>query len=277
MRITSSSNGLRNVGTFCAKERTKVVNITSPVSAKLAKGMLVTCKLCKKEKDLMKSHIIPEFIYKSLYDEKHRFHEISADKNKKNGLLQKGVREHLLCNDCEHHFSKYETYASLVLNGGYSLKVRNEGRLIHLEGVEYSKFKLFALSILWRAGVSNLGLFSQVKLGLHEEILRKMLLNNDPGEEHIYPFILSPIVQENSVQEALIVQPTWTRLGNHYAYRFVFGGMAWVFVVSSHRAPKEVIVASISKEGKITMLPWALSDMKFIVHMAQELTASGKL
>ena len=237
----------------------------------------MTCKLCKKEKDLRQSHIIPEFMYTSLYDEKHRFHEISTDKNKKNRLPQKGVRERLLCNDCEQQLSKHETYASLVFNGGYSLKIRNEGRLIHLEGLEYSKFKLFALSILWRAGVSNLDVFSQIKLGPHEEILRKMVLNNDPGADDIYPFILSPIVHEKSVQEALIVKPTWTRLGNHYAYRFVFGGIAWVFVVSSHQAPKEVIGASISKEGKITMLPWALSDMKFIVKMAQELTQSGKL
>jgi hypothetical protein len=229
------------------------------------------------EKALRKSHIIPEFIYSSLYDEKHRFHEISTDKNKKNKLPQKGVREPLLCNDCEQLLSKHETYASLVLNGGYSLKARNEGRLVYLEGLEYSKFKLFALSILWRAGVSNLDFFSQVKLGVHEEILRKMVLHNEPGEEHIYPFILSPIVHENLVQEALIVKPTKTRMGNHHAYRFVFGGIAWIFVVSSHEAPKEVISASISKEGNITMLPWALSDMKFIVHMAQELTQSGEL
>ena len=30
--LTNSSNGLRNVGTFCAKERTKVANITTPFS-----------------------------------------------------------------------------------------------------------------------------------------------------------------------------------------------------------------------------------------------------
>lgn len=237
----------------------------------------MTCKLCQKERELKKSHIIPEFIYSSLYDEKHRFHEISDDVKKKNKLPQKGIREKLLCLECEQHLSKYERYASLILNGGYSLNVRNEGKLIQLNNIDYQKFKLFALSILWRAGVSKRRIFSQVHLGPHEDNIRQMILNENPGAQHQYPFILSPIIHENKIQEALIVAPTWTRLGKHYAYRFVFGGIAWVFVVSGHKAPKVVINASISNQGTLTMLPWELSDMKFITDMAQELAQQGKL
>ena len=223
------------------------------------------------------SHIIPEFIYSSLYDEKHRFHEISDDVKKKNKMPQKGIREKLLCSECEQHLSKYERYASLVLNGGFSLTVRNKGRLVHLGNIDYKKFKLFALSILWRAGVSDLSVFSQVKLGPHEEKLRIMILNDNPGAEHQYPFILSPIIHENEVQEALIVAPTWTRLENHYAYRFVFGGIAWVFVVSGHKAPEVIIYASINSQDELTMIPWELSDLRFITDMAQELAQQGKL
>ncbi|MCP4584464.1 hypothetical protein [Pseudoalteromonas sp.] len=237
----------------------------------------MTCNLCQKERDLKNSHIIPEFIYSSLYDEKHRFHEISDDVKKKNKMPQKGIRERLLCLECEQHLSKYERYASLVLNGGYSITVRNEGRLVHLGNVEYLKFKLFALSVLWRASVSDLGVFCQVKLGPHEEKLRIMILNDDPGTEYQYPFILSPIIHENEVQEALIVAPTWTRLENHFAYRFVFGGIAWVFVVSGHKAPNVIINASINRNGELTMLPWELSDMRFITHMAQKLAQQSKL
>lgn len=237
----------------------------------------MTCRLCEKEVPLKKSHIIPEFLYSSLYDEKHRFHKLSIDENKKNTLPQKGVRELLLCGDCEQRLSKYERYSSLILNGGIELIIKREGRLFHLEGVQYNSFKLFALSILWRASVSNLEMFSQVTLGPHEEVLRKMILNGEPGEECDYPFILSPVIHEGVVQEDLIVQPTRTRLAGHNAYRFVFGGIAWVFVASSHRAPSVIVSASINKLGKLTMLPWALTDMKFIVHMAQELSRQGKV
>ena len=237
----------------------------------------MTCRLCKKEAPLRNSHIIPEFLYSSLYDEKHRFHKISIDKNQKDTLPQKGIREFLLCSKCEQNLSKYERYASLILNGGIVLTVRHEGRLIFLEGIEYKNFKIFALSILWRASVSSLDLFGQVTLGFHEEILRKMVLNGEPGEAHEYPFILSPILHEGEVLEALIVQPTKARLSDHRVYRFVFGGLAWMFVVSSHRVPSVVTSASISNSGMLTMLPWELADMKFITHIAQELSQQGKL
>lgn len=237
----------------------------------------MTCKLCKKDRELKNSHIIPEFIYSALYDDKHRFHVISVNEDEKEKLPQKGVRERLLCAECEQLLSRNERYVSLLLAGSYPVKSRKKGRIIHLEGVDYSKFKLFSLSILWRAGVSSREVFSQVKLGPHEKILRQMVLASDPGEQHSYPFLLSPIVHEKELQKALIVQPTWTRLDNHYAYRFVFGGLAWIYLVSSHRAPKVVLDASIDELGNLTMIECELSDMKFIVHMVQELVKLGKL
>ena len=91
--------------------------------------------------------------------------------------------------------------------------------MIHLSRIEYSKFKPFVLSVLWRAGVSSLDVFDQVKLGLHEEILREMILNDEPGTEGIYPFVLWPFLHQNTVQEAFIVKPIWMRLGDHNAYR----------------------------------------------------------
>ena len=235
------------------------------------------CKLCQKHSELMSSHIIPEFMYSSLYDDKHRFHEISDEIDKKNSFRQKGIRERLLCNQCEQHLSKYESYASRALNSGYDLKVKKEGRLVQISGFDYKKFKLFALSILWRAGISNLDIFDQVRLGRHEEIIRRMIFDNDPGHENIYPFILSPIIYKNILQEALIVKPTPTHIENHYAYRFVFGGLVWVFIVSRHKVPEILVNASIDKDGSLTMIPWQLSDLRFLTHMFEEFAQQGKL
>jgi len=235
------------------------------------------CKLCGQENDLKDSHIIPEFIYTTLYDEKHRFHVISTNKAKKNTLLQKGVREFLLCTNCETLLSKNERYVNLVFSGKIPVKSSKEGKLIHIEGLDYSKFKLFALSILWKAGVSSLPMFEQVQLGPHEKIIRKMVASNDAGQRHEYPFILSPVFHEEELQSSMIIQPTWTRLDGHYAYRFVFGGLAWIFLVSNHRAPPVLLNASISEEGVLTMIESDVSDMRFIVDMAVELKNTGKL
>lgn len=226
---------------------------------------------------LKKSHIIPEFIYRSLYDDKHRFMKIALDTDKKFTYQQKGLREYLLCDSCEQLLSKHERYASLVLNGGAELTIEQKGAHIHLQGIQYASFKLFALSILWRASISNNSTFNQVTLGPHEDKIRQMILNESPGKESEYPFILSPIMHDDIVQTALIIQPTWTRIDKHFTYRFVFGGIAWLFVVSSHTPPSYFIDASIRISNELTMIPWEMSEMPFIIRMAEELSKQGKV
>lgn len=237
----------------------------------------MTCRLCKRDRQLKNSHIIPEFLYSSLYDEKHRFHRISIETDEKNRLIQKGVREYLLCGDCEQKLSKYERYASKVFKGGVELGISHEGNLTHLDGINYVKFKLFSLSILWRASISSLDVFEHINLGPHEESIRKMILDGDAGGESEYPFLMSPITHEGALQTDLIIQPTKTKLGGHIAYRFTFGGIFWVFVVSKHRLPDVIVSASINAKGKLTMLSSEISTMKYISQMAVELTRQGKV
>ena len=44
------------------------------------------CKLCLKENKLSRSHIIPEFFYKPLYDEKHRINVLSLSHQQQNNV-----------------------------------------------------------------------------------------------------------------------------------------------------------------------------------------------
>lgn len=237
----------------------------------------MTCRLCREDKPLKNSHIIPEFIYGPLYDEKHRFHVLSTLKSTKNAKLQKGIRERLLCGDCEEKLSVYERYVSLIFSGAIATQATRNGKLVTLERLEYNKFKLFSLSVLWRAGVSSLPFFAQVSLGPHEEKLRKMMLNENAGEPGDYPFMMALVTHKDVVQTDLIVQPSWSRLEGHYSYRFVFGGIAWLYLVSSHKTPNIIAQATLSRAGKTTVLVSEVSNMPFIVDFANELKASGKL
>lgn len=237
----------------------------------------MTCKLCGEENPLKKSHIIPEFIYGSLYDEKHRFHILSTLKATKNAKLQKGIREHLLCEVCESKLSKYQRYASLVFSGASPTKVNKDGKLITIEGLDYKKFKLFALSVLWRASISTLPFFSQIKLGPHEEPIKKMIYKEETGETDTYPFMLAPVVFENEVLADLIIQPTWSRIQGHYSYRFVFGGIVWLYLVSKHKPPKLILDKTLSEDGVMTMLEKEITSMPFIMDFVNELKLNGKL
>ena len=206
---------------------------------------MICCRLCKNERELKNSHIIPEFVYKPLYDDKHRFEILSNLEIKGPAKSQKGIREYLLCKECENALSKYERYVSLLLSGQIHIVHQRIGRLVHLEGVDYKQLRLFGLSVLWRASVSSLQMFEQISLGPHEEKLRRMILEEDPGKPEEYPFLLAPVVHQDEVQTDLILQPTWTRAEGHYAYRFVFGGLVWIYIVSSHRSPYVISQAAV--------------------------------
>jgi len=87
----------------------------------------------------------------------------------------------LLCKECEGIINRFETYFS---NAWYKQekcpnKVNNSA--VQVTGLDYTLFRLFHLSILWRASVSKREEFSRVQLGPHEEKIRHMIFAGDPG------------------------------------------------------------------------------------------------
>jgi hypothetical protein len=102
---------------------------------------------------------------------------------------------------------------------------------IELRDLDYSKFKLFQLSLLWRAGIARLEFFSRVELDLHEEPLRKMLLEEDPARCTDYGCVIIPLVVEETPLTDLIVQPVPVKKDNFDGYRFVFGGQTWLYLL----------------------------------------------
>lgn len=191
------------------------------------------CALCRQEKSLMNSHIIPEFMFKALYDDQHRFKMLTIDPNDKNRLAQKGVRERLLCKNCEQRLSVHERYASLLFYGGVPIGCTRDGDKLFLTGINYPAFKLFQLSILWRASVSKLGFFSKVDLGPDEEHLRELLVNDDPGPAHAYPCVLFGLHLDPGKPTSMMVQPERQRIDDRTHYLFIFGSFLWDFAVST--------------------------------------------
>lgn len=148
------------------------------------------CALCLEPAVLQRSHVIPEWLYKPLYDDKHQFTEIYSTPGLHCVTHQKGLREHLLCYHCEQQFSKYEDYGRRALYGEKSVTAHRENDKLHLEHLDYKQFKLLQLSILWRASVSTITCFKDVKLGPHQEVLRRMLHTEEPGPSHKYGCVM---------------------------------------------------------------------------------------
>ena len=57
---------------------------------------------------------------------------------------------------------------------------------------DYAKLKLFFLSVLWRSGASSQPFFKSVDLGPHNmEIIRKAILESNPGDSDFYATVLA--------------------------------------------------------------------------------------
>lgn len=228
------------------------------------------CKLCNEDKELSQSHIIPEFFYLPLYDEKHRIQRKSFNLqvDVKRVYEQKGLREKLFCSDCEKIINEYETYACYLWKNKF-LNISKEFN--YLSDIDYHKFKMFLISVIWRCGITKKQEFS-IDLGIHQEKMRKMILNNNPGYYDQYGCIISAMVLENNeIVDDLIWMETEFKIEGHRCYRLIFGGFIWIFFVSSHKPPDLALNLFIQNSGELLIKKAKLSEIQFMMKHAENL------
>jgi len=225
------------------------------------------CRLCLKESELRNSHILPEFLYANVYDEIHRALAISKEEEK---YFQKGVREHLLCQQCETKLSRYEKYAKETIQRIPSFSRDASGKFLYLNGVDYSRLKLFQLSILWRAGISTNEAFKQVELGRHEEVIRHMIDKENPGKMYDYGCLMS-IMLNTKILHKIIQSPTRfnKKFIGHNAYKFITGNLTWVFIVSSHRIAPNMQELLLQESGLLRVMLYPYDEDLEILKIAQ--------
>ena len=235
------------------------------------------CKLCHQEAELRDSHVIPEFLYEALYDEKHRYHVVSNVHGKFPRPEQKGLRERLLCATCEARFNRWETYAANVLYGKNKARSHKRDGTIIIEALDYLQFKLFLLSLIWRAGVSSLLVFRETTLGPHhEEELRTMLLSAAPGPSEKYGCLVFAVTLDGQPLDGTIYgpQPCW--VGNHRCYRLLVRAFLFIYFISSHRPDDTAIQYFLTEEGRLLIPVKRLQDIAFLDSLCHEIAAATR-
>ena len=227
----------------------------------------------------MKSHIIPEFYYKRVYDDKyHRFVKMSTNINEKISYAQKGTREKMLCSECEQKLSIWEKYTSNLFYGNsLTLTKSIYGKMITWHGVDYKKFKLFQLSVIWRASVAEHDFFRNVSLGPHEEKIRLMIVNEDPGSYYQYGAFLIFLKDQNQPTDKMIIQPEEMRLETFRAYQFVFGSHLWMYVISSHNEKFPAGFSFLQENGDLNVLVKDMIEIEYMRDFIKKIYRTGKL
>jgi hypothetical protein len=190
------------------------------------------CRLCGQQRELRNSHILPEFLYEELYDSKHRALRVDSLDPQRPKTLQKGLRESLLCDDCEQQFSRYERYAAPVIRKIPNLRPSPDPRFLQPLNVDYEPFKLFQMSLLWRACVSRLDMFAEVEIGGLEGRLHQMLVNERPGLSHNFGCVMF-VVPNTTHLHRIIWMPAKDYIDGRECVRFITGRIFWFFTVTS--------------------------------------------
>ena len=231
--------------------------------------VLGNCRLCHQLRPLQDSHILPECVFRPAYDITHTAIQIDIDQSKK-FKQQKGFWERLLCKECEGIFNKWETYFCRIwFHPTQRLRpLLLENNIVTIPGIQYTIFKLFHLSIIWRAGICSRPEFKNVRLGTQEEKIRKRLLANDPGDPDDYTMFGIAIreTETKNFQDKLLRAPEASRYHGHYVYNILFGGVFWYYWISSHRGGR-IPINCIGRDGILTLAVqdwnenWSIQDL----------------
>ena len=214
-----------------------------------------SCALCREERELRRSHIIPEFAYRPTYDTNHSAIVVDFDAQRRS-VRRRGFWDSLLCDACEGRVGQWENYFANMWFGPRRLRPEKivEG-LFTVEGIEYSTTKLFFLSIFWRASVSKMRVFRPYSLGPHQERVRSHLIAGDPGGETDYPLagigLLDP--DTGGLKDAIVRTPEVDKVDGHHYHSMIFGGVHWVCVASSHMSGR-LVAAGLKEDGTLDLL-----------------------
>lgn len=153
------------------------------------------CRLCDAEltsANDCKAHIMSRGLLKSMSPEElGNLLIVGTDMDKKKRIPNGSYDINILCRDCDNKLGVYDKYAlDFVTNSKLINHPSGVGWTIN--GVDQAKLKLFCLSYLWRASITNRPEFAGINLGTkHEENIRQLLSADSSGNANDYTTIFS--------------------------------------------------------------------------------------
>lgn len=237
------------------------------------------CALCLQTKPLCDSHIIPEFCYKPTYDPIHRA-KLLPSLDCRELLIQKGIHDHLLCENCERLINDHEKYFKALWFDSPTLpSTVTPPSPITVSTFDYAHFKLFHLSVLWRAGATSASFFSAVSLGPYAEKLRQQLLTSDPGSEDVYPiFGIVIAYPDKTICYELVGGPYKSRLDHYTVYYMCYAACEWTFIVTDHGFRKsEFKDLTLKKNSPLILGASEIKDLNSIKIFLEQRSHSGSI
>lgn len=230
-----------------------------------------TCALCHEPKELCESHIIPDALYKPLFANRQTAILKSVEPGVGTKKMQGGFWEHLLCFDCEQKISVWEAYAERLLLGDGRIPevepIPGAQGAVFWKNVDYTRFKLFQMSVLWRSSVTQLDFFKGVDLGAREDELRQKILAGDPDDPSFFGCLMFSLTLHGKPTAGIVQAPVSARINSVRRARFIFGGMLWEFELSKAEPTRERLACMLDTSGCALVNTIDITELKSITDM----------
>lgn len=164
----------------------------------------------------------------------------------------------------ERLFSSWDNYAAKLL-----LDERDQFKSIAVgprtigysrDDYNYTLLKLFALSVIWRAGVSSKPFFDRVQLGPHEARIRKRLLSADPGESSCYSVVFG--MWEGREQGPGMMDPFREKYEHVNFYRMYLGNYICYVKVDQRPTPGSLRYVQLTPKHPLVVVARNLASSK---------------
>jgi len=172
-------------------------------------------------------------------DQVPRIYPVGSDQKSKQ--LQNGVYDSsILCAECDGNLiGPWDNYGQKLLMNQIntienSAKDIDASSFYKIDSFDYKKLKLFFMSILWRASITDHPFFTEVKLGCWEENLKTMIQTQNPGSETDFSVIVFKYKGQFS---EIMHNPTKERNSGINYYRFRFPKYGFLIKVDQRRFP----------------------------------------
>ena len=204
-----------------------------------------SCRLCGITSPLVKSHIIPKGLYWGLDQEivtddiviNGNIIKKKGDKHKATVVVStipgefrkrypEGIWGRFICLSCETKFNEWDAHAIAVLRDTRPQALLREWKY---ENFEYAKLKLFFISLLWRAAVTENPFFEKVALEARDLSRMKLLIKKSrPSSWSEYSVLLW---RSEEIIAKVIIPPERNEYeGLSFIRMYLFGYMALIKV-----------------------------------------------
>jgi hypothetical protein len=185
---------------------------------------------------------------------KKEYHKIFTPPYDRDMLCQKCDCQ-IIGNNLENYASEMPLYKK-TNNFLFNLKNENGVLYSYYENIDYQKFKLFLLSLIWRASISKQPIFKHVQLRDYEEQIRSMIIENMYPDENFIPCMIYTYENLDIIKEIKFATgpvKTRTQEGGTF-YKFIIGNLLYLFFTSKKGVPEIAYNIALNKAGKMKVV-----------------------